>query len=97
MNPGAVVGQTHEAKYLDGTFEVLDYVRRPRAERIVASSQTFDRIICGRGGHIGFDIAKMHAALGEKCTYIHTIDEKNDKRRARDDLQMRLPNGNTRG
>ena len=86
----AVLGQVTEPYQLAAAFEAYDTIRRPRAHRIVVSSQEVGRIICGRGEDIGLDVDKMRAALGERWVFIHTLDQKEHKKRALDALRDAL-------
>jgi salicylate hydroxylase len=73
---GAVLGNIKSAHQLNAAFRAYDSVRRPRAGRIVASSQETGQIMCGKGPDIGLDVEKIRAALGSKWDFIHNQSQK---------------------
>ncbi|KAF4624981.1 hypothetical protein G7Y89_g13187 [Cudoniella acicularis] len=67
---------------IGAAFQAYDRVRRPRAQRIVESSQGTGRIICGREEGVRLDVEKLRGVLGSRWRFIYEIDLKKCKEEA---------------
>jgi salicylate hydroxylase len=74
--------EVREPRQLDAAFKAYDAVRRPRTQKIVASSKITGHIICGRGPGIGLDIDKLREALASRWNFIYGLDMKEHKKAA---------------
>jgi salicylate hydroxylase len=72
---GAVLGKIKSASQVESAFQAYDSVRRPRANKIVASSKAVGLIMFGKGPGIGLDVDKIRVALGSKWEFIHNQDQ----------------------
>ncbi|TVY43694.1 6-methylsalicylic acid decarboxylase [Lachnellula occidentalis] len=77
-----LLGEVTEPSQLDAAVKAYDEVRRPRAQRVVQSSNSTGRIMCGKGPDVGLDVDKLRAALGPRWAFLHEFDQKEHKKRA---------------
>ena len=75
----AAVKEPHQ---LEAAFRAYDKIRRPRSQRVVASSNLTGRLMCGRGVGVGLDPEKLREALGPRWDFIHNLDVKEHKQEA---------------
>lgn len=68
-----------EPRQVDAAFKAYDAVRRPRTQKIVASSKITGEIFCGRGPGIGLDVDKLREALPPLWGFIYGLDMKEHK------------------
>lgn len=74
--------EVREPGQLDAAFRAYDEVRRPRTQRVVASSKVSGGIMCGRGDGIGLDVEKLREALPVRWKFIHELDMKEHNKAA---------------
>ena len=74
--------EVKEPCQLDAAFKAYDAVRRPRSQRVVASSKITGRIMCGREPRIGLDPQKIREALALRWGFIMSLDMKDHKTEA---------------
>lgn len=77
-----LLGKVKEVSKLEAAVRAYDEVRRPRAQRVVQSSNITGRIMCGRGPEVGLDIDKLRSTLGPRWMFLHGVDQKAYKRTA---------------
>jgi salicylate hydroxylase len=78
----ALLKEVKVSRQLDAVFKAYDAVRRPRSQRVVASSKITGQILCGREPGIGLDPQKIREALAPRWGFIMSLDMKDHKRDA---------------
>ena len=73
---GAVFSAIESADQVQSALKVYDRLRRPRTQRIAASSRETGRILSGREKSVGLDPEKMRDALASRWDYIYDFDLK---------------------
>lgn len=69
--------ETKTPSQLNAALQAYDAVRRPRSQRVVASSSITGVIMCGRASGIGLDSPeKLRSALVGRWDFIHELDMK---------------------
>jgi salicylate hydroxylase len=79
---GVLIKEVKEPHQLDRTFKVHDEVRRPRSQRVVASSKITGLISWNGRLDVGFDPDKIRNALAPRWDFIKCLDVKDHKRAA---------------
>lgn len=69
-----LLGEIRSPSELESALRVYDAIRRPRSQRIAASSRATGRILSGIAEGIGLDPVKMHDALENRWAFIHDFD-----------------------
>ncbi|KAF4625587.1 hypothetical protein G7Y89_g12579 [Cudoniella acicularis] len=78
----ALLKEVREPGQLNAAFKAYGEVRRPRTQKIVASSRGMGHIICRHGPSIGLDPDKILEALASRWGFIYRIDLKEHKKAA---------------
>lgn len=71
-----------DASQLTAALQAYDTVRRPRAQRVVASSQGTGVIMCGSAPEVELNPEKLISSLGARWEFIHALDMKIHKAEA---------------
>jgi salicylate hydroxylase len=71
---GALFAQIRTSDQIGSVFRAYDFVRRPRSQRIAASSRLTGQIMSGLVKDIGTDPDKMREALKNRWDFIHGFD-----------------------
>jgi salicylate hydroxylase len=66
--------EVREPRQLTAAFKAYDEVRRPRTQKVVASSMVTGRMMFGRDPDIGLDVEKMRAAIAPRWDFIYNFD-----------------------
>jgi salicylate hydroxylase len=77
-----LLGEVKEPSQLDAAIKAYDELRRPRAQRVVQSSNSTGRIMCGKGPEVGLDVDRLRATLGPRWAFLHGFDQKEHKKAA---------------
>jgi salicylate hydroxylase len=77
-----LIKEVKEPHQLGRAFKVYDEVRRPRSQRVVASSKITGLISCGSQPDVGFDPDKIRNTLAPRWDFIKCLDVKDHKRAA---------------
>lgn len=82
---GALLGNVKTAEEIASALQVYDQVRRPRCQRIIDSSKTTGKLMCGQGPAASADAATMRSLMGQRWDFIEDFDvtEEMDKAVAR--------------
>ena len=88
-----LLGKVRDAKDLPAAFEVYDSIRRPRAQKVVQTSQECGQIYGMIHPEIGDDMVKIAENLNERFLWIWEHDLKNDLRMADERLAKLVGKG----
>lgn len=72
----ALLADVQDASQLTAALQAYDSVRRPRTQRVVASSRETGLIMCGSAPGIGVEPGKLLAGLATRWAFIHALDMK---------------------
>ena len=71
---GALFAQIRSPDQITGVLQAYDAIRRPRTQRVAASSRLTGRILSGLVDGVGTDPDKMRAALTDRWDFIYDFD-----------------------
>lgn len=74
--------EVKESRQIGAAFKAYDEVRRPRTQKVVASSMVTGRMMFGREPEIGLDVEKMRAAIAPRWDFIYNFDLAGHKKAA---------------
>jgi len=66
--------EVKEPNQIGAAFKAYDKVRRPRTQKVVASSMVTGRMMFGREPGINLDVEKMRAAISPRWDFIYNMD-----------------------
>lgn len=72
----ALFGNVQDPNQVNSALRAYDLVRRPRTQKIVASSLGTGHLMFGRDPTVGLDVKKLNAALSSRWEIIHELDMK---------------------